>query len=76
VQTFGTLIYFRCRAPGHQQLAVFDGPDLPSPITFRNGHWAYCPAGAASDHDWVEITPTALDQTRVWKAPERRQSAA
>jgi hypothetical protein len=73
VEKFNSLIHFRCRMPGHQQLAIFDGEHLPSPITFHDGHWAYCPAGATSGHEWTKIAPAALDEARIWQAPEPRR---
>lgn len=48
------LIYFRCRNSEHQ-LAKEPGTQPGSPITWHEGRWAYCPVGAADEHDWLEL---------------------
>jgi hypothetical protein len=57
------LIHFRCRAASHQD--VWTGDSQPgSPITFHDGHWAYCPAGRAAGCEWEAVPPISLEDLR------------
>ena len=49
------LIYFRCRNSEHQPAAPLSSAQPGSPITWHDGRWAYCPLGAADEHDWLEL---------------------
>ena len=57
------LIHFVCRAKTHQAVRTKKTPD-GSPITFHDGHWAYCPAGLATGHQWEAIPPTTREALR------------
>jgi len=53
------MIEYRCGEPKHVT-RITDGAATRSPITVVEGKWAYCPTGAASEHKWELIRPTAL----------------
>ena len=63
VRLTAPLIHFLCRAKSHQHLPN-KKPEAGSPITFHDGHWAYCPAGLATGHQWEAITPTSREALR------------
>ena len=33
-------------------------------VTLEQGSWAYCSYGAAADHHWTKIDPTAVEALR------------
>ncbi|HEV8534943.1 MAG TPA: hypothetical protein VGR87_04380 [Candidatus Limnocylindria bacterium] len=55
------LVRYICRAPSHALT-----PKTPreaattSPVTIHEKDWAFCPAGASTDHEWHPIEPTGL----------------
>jgi len=53
------MIEYRCGEPKHVT-PITDRAATRSPITVVEGKWAYCPTGAASEHKWELIRPTAL----------------
>ena len=53
------MIEYRCGEPKHVT-PIIDRAATRSPITVVEGKWAYCPTGAASEHKWELIRPTAL----------------
>jgi hypothetical protein len=60
-------IHFVCVADKHQE-RTRGGPYV-SPLTINDGQWAYCPAGLTTEHSWLEITPTPVDDVRRnWRA--------
>ena len=61
--TMAPLIHFLCRAKSHQDVRT-KKPEPGSPITFHDGHWAYCPAGLATGHQWEAIRPTSREALR------------
>jgi hypothetical protein len=70
--TASLLIHFRCRAASHQDVWAKDSQP-GSPLTFHDGHWAYCPAGRAAGCQWEAVTPISLEDVRrhlVMEAPE------
>jgi hypothetical protein len=61
--TANLLIHFRCRAASHQNVSTRDSQP-GSPITFHDGHWAYCPAGRAAGCQWEAVAPISLEDLR------------
>ena len=53
------LIEYRCGEPKHEA-PITDRAATRSPVTVVEGKWAYCPTGAATEHKWELIRPTAL----------------
>jgi hypothetical protein len=59
------LIYFSCHAATHQLGDARNGDQPTSPITWHDGRWAYCPAGAWEGHEWRNVVPpSSLDELR------------
>ena len=56
-------IHFRCTAPEHQR-PVADPRAPTSPVTYHDGHWAYCPLGFHDGHVWLAIAPSSLDEVK------------
>jgi len=50
-----------CAKPEHQL-----PQDVGSPVVLHAGAWAYCPAGAADDHDWRATGGRTLATVREW----------
>jgi hypothetical protein len=69
----GNLVRHVCRASAHldasRNARVADG----SPVTIHDGGWAYCPAGAQSDHKWEAIDPVTLTDLRLVEAARPRE---
>ena len=69
------LIEYRCGEPKHvasnKDGAAKDGAAPRSPVTVVEGKWAYCPMGAASEHKWEIIRPTALSALSVTRVIRR-----
>ena len=53
------LVRFVCRAKVHLDADGTATGAIVSPVTINDGTWAYCPAGAGSDHDWEAIDPVS-----------------
>jgi hypothetical protein len=46
-----------------------------SPVTIHNGAWAYCPAGARTEHEWDAIEPVTLTNLKLMEVVRRREVA-
>ena len=57
------LIHFRCTAKNHQDDQIKHAQP-GSPVTFKDGQWAYCPAGLAEGHEWNAVVPAPLETLR------------
>jgi hypothetical protein len=64
------MIEYRCGEPKHVA-SIKDGAAPRSPVTVVDGKWAYCPMGAASEHKWELIRPTALSGLSVTRVIRR-----
>ena len=60
------LVRYVCRAEGHQQLSLFQANAgwAPNTLTYRDGAWAYCPAGNPDGHDWETIEDAPIERVR------------
>jgi hypothetical protein len=47
-----------------------------SPVTIHDGAWAYCPAGARTEHEWEEIDPVSLADLKLIEVARRREAAS
>jgi hypothetical protein len=64
-----SLIAYLCVALEHQT----PPKERPgSPLTMHEERWAYCPAGAASEHLWRKIKPMNLAALRRWRHDEKK----
>jgi len=70
------LVRFVCRAKGHLDATPDAMVDAGSPVTIHDGAWAYCPAGARTEHEWEEIEPVSLTELKLIKAVRPRDVAA
>lgn len=70
----GALIHYRCAAVQHQRPTASDPRSPTSPITYHDGHWAYCPLGFNEGHEWVAIEPATLDEAKQGPRSEARVS--
>lgn len=46
-----------------------------SPVTIHDGVWAFCPAGAQSEHVWEAIEPVTLANLRLTESARPREAA-
>jgi len=70
------LVRFVCRAKGHVEATPDEMVDAGSPVTIHDGAWAYCPAGARTEHDWEEVEPVSLAELKLIKPVRPREVAA
>jgi len=70
------LVRFVCRAKGHVDATPDATVDVGSPVTIHDGAWAYCPAGARSEHEWEEIEAVSLTELKLIKVVRPREVAA
>jgi len=69
------LVRFVCRAKVHLDVdGTATGANV-SPVTINDGTWAYCPAGAGSDHDWEAIDPVSLADLKLIQVARPREAA-
>ena len=61
------LVRFVCRAKGHLDATRDAMADAGSPVTIHDGAWAYCPAGARTEHEWEGIEPVSLPELKLIK---------
>jgi hypothetical protein len=59
------LVRFVCRAKVHVDASRNATVAVGSPVTIHQGAWAYCPAGARTDHEWESIEPVTLSDLRL-----------
>jgi hypothetical protein len=71
-----SLVRFVCRAKGHVDATPDPTAEVGSPVTIHSGAWAYCTAGAHSEHDWEEIEPVSLTELKLINVGRPREAAA
>jgi len=69
------LVRFVCRAKVHLDADGTATGAIVSPVTINDGTWAYCPAGAGSDHDWEAIDPVSLADLKLIQEARPREAA-
>ena len=65
------LVRFVCRAKVHVDASRDVTMALGSPVTINDGAWAYCPAGANTEHEWQTIEPVTLTDLKLTGARPR-----
>lgn len=68
------LIHFRCRTASHQNVLTSDSQP-GSPITFHDGHWAYCPTGRAAGCQWEAVALISLEDLRRQHVMEEAETS-
>ena len=69
------LVEYVCRATAHGDASRGSAAKQASPITIHDRAWAYCPAGARSDHEWEAIDPVSLTDLKVTAYARAREAA-
>ena len=67
------LVGYVCRAKAHIDASRNAGPSAGSPVTVYEGEWAYCPAGARTEHQWEAIEPVTLSDLKFVEAVRPRE---
>jgi hypothetical protein len=70
------LVRFVCRAPAHVDAGRSSAGAEGSPVTINETAWAYCPAGARTEHAWEPIEPVTLADLKLVEAVRPREAAA
>ena len=68
------LVGYVCRAKAHVDARNASVP-AGSPVTVYEGEWAYCPAGARTEHQWEAIEPVSLAELRLVEVGRARELA-
>jgi hypothetical protein len=69
------LVRFVCRAGAHVDASRNATVAVGSPVTIHDGVWAYCPAGARTDHEWDAIEPVTLTDLKLIGGGRLREAA-
>ena len=69
------LVRFVCRAKVHVDASRNATVAVGSPVTIHDGAWAYCPAGARSEHQWEAIEPVTLADLKLVEVGRPREAA-
>ncbi|MDQ2912560.1 MAG: hypothetical protein M3T56_04810 [Chloroflexota bacterium] len=69
------LVGYVCRAQVHVDASRNATVAAGSPVTVYEGEWAYCPAGARTEHDWQAIEPVTLTNLKFTEMPRPREAA-
>ena len=69
------LVSYVCRARVHVAVSRNAPVAAGSPVTVYEGEWAYCPAGAQTEHEWEAIEPVKLTQLKLVEAVRAREVA-
>ena len=69
------LVRFVCRAKVHVDASRNATVAVGSPVTIFQASWAYCPAGARSDHEWQAIEPVTLTDLKLVEVVRPREVA-
>jgi hypothetical protein len=70
------LVRFICRAKSHVDASRAATVAVGSPVTIHEGAWAYCPAGARSEHQWEAIEPVTLSDLKLIEVGRLREVAS
>jgi len=69
------LVRFVCRTKTHIDVRRNAMVAVGSPVTIHDAAWAYCPAGARSDHEWEAVEPVTLTDLRLIGVGRPRETA-
>ena len=69
------LVRFVCRSKVHVEASRTTTVAVTSPVTIHNGAWAYCAAGARTEHEWEAIEPVALSDLKLIEVARTREVA-
>ncbi len=69
------LVGYVCRAKVHVGASRNPGVPPGSPVTVYEGEWAYCPAGAPTEHDWEAVEPRSLAAVKLVRVGRPREGA-
>ena len=73
--TTTNLVRYVCRAKVHVDASRNAAIAAGSPVTINQGAWAYCPAGARTEHEWEEIEPVTLSDLKLVGLARSREAA-
>jgi hypothetical protein len=73
--TNSNLVRYVCRAKVHVDASRSATAPAGSPVTVFEGAWAYCPAGARTEHQWEEIEPVTLSDLKLVEIARPRETA-
>jgi hypothetical protein len=59
------LVRYVCRAKVHVDASRNATVAAGSPVTVYEGEWAYCAAGARTEHGWEAIEPVTLTNLKL-----------
>jgi hypothetical protein len=68
-------VRFVCRSSIHSEARRKPTEAVRSPVTIHDGAWAYCPEGAAIEHEWEAIEPVTLADLRLNEVVRPREAA-
>jgi hypothetical protein len=69
------LVRYVCRAQVHVDASRNATVAAGSPVTIHEGAWAYCPAGARTEHEWEAIAPVTLADLKLIATVRPREVA-
>ena len=69
------LVRYACRAKAHIDGSRNADETAGSPVTIFEGAWAFCPAGATTEHEWKAIEPVTLIDLKLIGALRPREAA-
>jgi hypothetical protein len=69
------LVGYVCRAKVHVEASRHASVAAGSPVTVYEGEWAYCPAGARTEHEWHAIEPVTLANLKFIEVARARETA-
>ncbi len=69
------LVRFVCRAKMHVDASRNATVAVGSPVTIHDGAWAYCSAGARTEHVWEAIEPVTLTNLKLIEVARPREVA-
>jgi hypothetical protein len=69
------LVRFICRAKVHVDASRNATVAAGSPVTIHESSWAYCAAGARTEHLWEEIEPVTLTNLKLVEISRPREAA-
>jgi len=69
------LVRYVCRAKVHIDASRNATVAAGSPVTIHDGAWAYCPAGARTEHEWEPIEPVTLTDLKLIGLARAREVA-
>jgi hypothetical protein len=70
-----SLVRFVCRSKVHVEASRTATVAVTSPVTIHQGAWAYCAAGARTEHEWEAIEPVTLTDLKLIGVARPREVA-